>query len=111
MNGGGTVTCTYAEFPDHFGFFMPLAGITTVNEIRESSFDVKATGRLNKLYVQLLKENPDWASVERQHDMNHFMARPTNSALTPLASCRIRSSDSLNVGSFVACRPPRCVSR
>ncbi|QTC93394.1 class I SAM-dependent DNA methyltransferase [Brevundimonas goettingensis] len=75
LNGGGTVACTYAEFPDHFGFFLPLAGITTVKEIRESSFDVKATGRLNKLYVQLLKENPDWASIERQHDMNHFMAR------------------------------------
>lgn len=75
LNGGGTVACTYAEFPDHFGFFLPLAGITTVKEIRESSFDVKATGRLNRLYIQLLKENPDWASVERQHDMNHFMAR------------------------------------
>ena len=75
LNGGGTVACSYSEFPDHFGFFLPLAGITTVAEIRENSFDVKATGRLNKLYVQLLKENPDWASVERQHDMNHFMAR------------------------------------
>jgi hypothetical protein len=75
LNGGGTVACSYAEFPDHFGFFLTLAGITTVKEIRESSFDVKATGRLNKLYVQLLKENPDWATSERQRDMNHFMAR------------------------------------
>lgn len=75
LNGGGTVACSYAEFPDHFGFFLPLAGITTVKEIRESSFDVKATGRLNRLYIQLLKENPDWAKAERQHDMNHFMAR------------------------------------
>lgn len=75
LNGGGTVACSYAEFPDHFGFFLPLAGITTVKEIRESSFDVKATGRLNKLYIQLLKENPDWATADRQHDMNHFMAR------------------------------------
>lgn len=75
LNGGGTVACTYAEFPDHFGFFLPLAGITTVKEIRESSFDVKATGRLNRLYIQLLKENPDWAKAERQHDLNHFMAR------------------------------------
>lgn len=74
-NGGGTVACSYAEFPDHFGFFLPLAGITTVKEIQESSFDVKATGRLNRLYVQLLKENPDWATPARQHDMNHFMAR------------------------------------
>ncbi|MBB6193075.1 hypothetical protein FHS51_003331 [Sphingobium wenxiniae] len=73
MNGGGTVACAYAEFPDHFGFFLPLAGITTVEQIRESSFDIKATGRLNKLYVELLKDNPDWAS--RSVDMNHFMAR------------------------------------
>jgi len=73
MDGGGTVACSYAEFPDHFGFFLPLAGITTVEQIRESSFDIKATGRLNKLYVELLKDNPDWAS--RREDMNHFMAR------------------------------------
>ncbi|WP_292062754.1 class I SAM-dependent DNA methyltransferase [Brevundimonas sp. UBA7664] len=75
LNGGGTVACTYGEFPDHFGFFLPLAGITTVREIRDSSFDIKATGRLNRLYIQLLKENPDWANADRQHDMNHFMAR------------------------------------
>ncbi|MBB6193219.1 hypothetical protein FHS51_003475 [Sphingobium wenxiniae] len=73
MNGGGTVACAYSEFPDHFGFFLPLAGITTVEQIRESSFDIKATGRLNKLYVELLKDNPDWA--RRSADMNHFMAR------------------------------------
>jgi len=75
LNGGGTVACAYAEFPDHFGFFLPLAGITTVEQIKESSFDVKATGRLNRLYVELLKDNPDWAAAERQQDMNHFMAR------------------------------------
>ncbi|WP_341022408.1 class I SAM-dependent DNA methyltransferase [Brevundimonas diminuta] len=75
LTGGGTVACAYAEFPDHFGFFLPLAGITTVEQIKESSFDVKATGRLNRLYVELLKDNPDWAATERQNDMNHFMAR------------------------------------
>jgi len=73
LNGGGTVACSYNEFPDHFGFFLPLAGITTVEQIRESSFDIKATGRLNRLYIELLKDNPDWAS--RREDMNHFMAR------------------------------------
>ncbi|EKY30832.1 hypothetical protein HMPREF0185_00002 [Brevundimonas diminuta 470-4] len=75
QTGGGTVACSYADFPDHFGFFLPLAGITTVEQIKESSFDVKATGRLNRLYVELLKDNPDWAAAERQNDMNHFMAR------------------------------------
>ena len=61
MNGGGTIACEYANFPDKFAFFLPLAGITTVEQIRESSFDIKATGRLNKLYIELLKDNPDWA--------------------------------------------------
>ena len=75
LGSGETVACEYAEFPDHFGFFLPLAGITTVREIRESAFDIKATGRLNRLYVQLLKDNPDWGTEDRRHDMNHFMAR------------------------------------
>ncbi|MBL3619055.1 MAG: class I SAM-dependent DNA methyltransferase, partial [gamma proteobacterium endosymbiont of Lamellibrachia anaximandri] len=69
------VVCSYQDFPDHFGFFLPLAGISTVKQIRESSFDIKATGRLNKLYVQLIQDNPEWETAERRHDMNHFMAR------------------------------------
>lgn len=69
------IACEYKEFPDHFGFFLPLAGISTVKQIRESAFDIKATGRLNRLYVELLKDNPDWGTAERRHDMNHFMAR------------------------------------
>lgn len=70
-----TVVCTYTDFPNHFGFFLPLAGITTVQQLRESSFDIRATSRLNKLYVELRKENPEWDTAERRHDMNHFMAR------------------------------------
>ena len=73
--GGATVACAFHEVPDHFGFFLPLAGITTVEQIRESSFDIRATGRLNRLYVELLKDNPDWAHADRRVDMNHFMAR------------------------------------
>ncbi|MGB7414931.1 MAG: type IIL restriction-modification enzyme MmeI, partial [Thermosynechococcaceae cyanobacterium] len=57
---GETVACDYPDFHDHFGFFLPLAGITTVKQIRENAFDIKATGRLNRLYIELLKENPDW---------------------------------------------------
>ena len=69
------VFCAYGHFPSHFGVFLPLAGISTVKQIRESSFDIRATGRLNKLYVELLKDNPDWGTQARRHDMNHFMAR------------------------------------
>jgi hypothetical protein len=75
LTTGETVACGYQNFPDHFGFFLPLAGITTVKQVRESSFDIRATGRLNKLYVELLKDNPEWGTADRRHDMNHFMAR------------------------------------
>lgn len=72
---GETVACEYGKFSDHFGFFLALAGITTVKQIRENAFDIKATGRLNRLYIELLKENPDWGTAERREDLNHFMAR------------------------------------
>ena len=75
LSAGETIACDYPDFPDHFGFFLPLAGISTVKEIKDNPIDVRATGRLNKLYVELLRENPDWATSERRGDMNHFMAR------------------------------------
>ncbi|MCS3476260.1 hypothetical protein M2212_003106 [Bradyrhizobium elkanii] len=75
LTSGETVACAYADFPDHFGFFLPLAGITTVKQVRDSSFDIRATSRLNRLYVELLKDNPEWGTADRRPDMNHFMAR------------------------------------
>ena len=65
LNSGDVIVCDYPDFPEHFGFFLPLAGITTVKQISESAFDIKATGRLNRLYVELLKENPKWGSAAR----------------------------------------------
>lgn len=75
LTSGETVACAYKDFPDHFGFFLPLAGITTVKQISDDAFDIRATSRLNRLYVELLKDNPEWGTAERRHDMNHFMAR------------------------------------
>ena len=75
LGSGETVACAFKSFPDHFGFFLPLAGITTVRQISENAFDIRATSRLNRLYVELLKDNPEWGKAERRHDMNHFMAR------------------------------------
>jgi len=75
LASGETVACAYADFPDHFGFFLPLAGISTVRQISENAFDIRATSRLNRLYIELLKDNPEWGTAERRPDMNHFMAR------------------------------------
>tara|TARA_R110002167_G_scaffold110677_8_gene281497 strand:+ start:4121 stop:6901 length:2781 start_codon:yes stop_codon:yes gene_type:complete len=72
---GETIACDYQDLPNHFGVLLPLAGISTIKEIKDNPIDVRATSRLNKLYVELLKENPSWAKAERRADMNHFMAR------------------------------------
>ena len=75
LSSGDTLVCDYSDFPNKFAFFLQLAGISAIKQIKENSFDIRATSRLNKLYVELLKDNQDWASAERRADMNHFMAR------------------------------------
>jgi len=72
---GETVACDFSDFHNHFGFFLPLAGITTVKQIRENAFDIKATSRLNRLYIELLKENPEWEGEAKREALNHFLAR------------------------------------
>lgn len=64
-----------ADLGNHFGFFLPLAGISTVAEIKNNPIDIKATSRLNKLYLELQKENPDWTTPARRQELNQFMAR------------------------------------
>ena len=59
LASGETIACAYPDFADHFGFFLPLAGISTIQEIKDNPVDVRATGRLNKLFVELLRENPN----------------------------------------------------
>lgn len=75
LSGNEPLVCDYKDFPNHFGYFLPLAGIETIKQIAESSFDIRATSRLNRLYVELLKDNPSWGTAENGHQMNHFMAR------------------------------------
>jgi hypothetical protein len=75
VESGEPLACDWGDLPNHFHVFLPLAGITTVRQIGDNAFDIRATFKLNKLYVELLKTNPDWGSDERRADMNHFMAR------------------------------------
>ncbi|PHR60688.1 MAG: lactate dehydrogenase [Robiginitomaculum sp.] len=72
---GEVIACKLGDLPKHFGFLLPLAGITTVAELKNNPIDIKATGRLDKLYVALLQENEDWAKQENRDDFNHFMAQ------------------------------------
>ncbi len=73
--GGETVACALEDFPEHFGFFLPLAGISYTKELKDTKLDRSAARRLNKLYIELLRDNPEWGQEVRFHDMNHFMAR------------------------------------
>ena len=77
LNSGETLDCGFTDLPTHFGFLLPLAGITTVSEIKNNPIDIKATGRLDKLYVALLQDerNKNWAQEKNRERFNHFMAQ------------------------------------
>lgn len=75
LGSGEPLACDFEKLGHNFGFFLPLAGISTVAEIKNNPIDVRATGRLNKLYVELLKIDPDWATAEKRPHLNRFMAR------------------------------------
>ena len=75
LASGEVLSCAFSELGDNFGFFLSLAGISVVREVKDNPIDIKATSRLNKLYVELLKHNPDWASADGQIAFNQFLAR------------------------------------
>ena len=75
LNSGEPLFSDYARMGEHFGFFLPLAGISLTTELTDNPIDIKATIRLNKLYVELLRENPDWGSMQQRAALNRFLAR------------------------------------
>jgi hypothetical protein len=75
LKTGEVLFCEMANLEDHFGFFLPIAGIDRYEVVDENPIDIKATGRLAKLYDALVAENPDWATDAKRHAMNQFMAR------------------------------------
>ena len=68
VDSGETVTYAYTDFPNQFGFFLPWQGSPQSNNSVEahSTFDIRATGRLNRLYVESLKDNPDRGTADRR---------------------------------------------
>jgi hypothetical protein len=42
--------------------------VSTIRQIKDSPIDIKTTARLNKLFIELLKDNPEWAAEARWHD-------------------------------------------
>lgn len=72
---GDTLHCPFTELGDNFGFFLPAAGKERYRAVEENPVDVKATGKLARLYDALTRANPDWGSDERRHEMNQLMMR------------------------------------
>ena len=75
LKSGDTLHCAISELGTQFAFFLPAAGKDRYKAAEENPVDIKATGKLAKLYDALLKTNPDWATPDRRHDMNLFMTR------------------------------------
>lgn len=75
LRDGAPLACPYKDLPNHFGILLELAGISTTPPIDESTFDIRATNKLNKLYVELRRHNPEWDTDARRQDLNHFFAR------------------------------------
>ena len=63
----------FPKLNDRFDFFLPLAGMERYEVVAESPADIKATGRLAKLYDELLDHDPSWRI--RAHELNLFMTR------------------------------------
>ncbi|WP_274001538.1 DNA methyltransferase [Vibrio parahaemolyticus] len=55
--------------------FLPLAGQEGFRREQESEVDIKATGKLAKLYDALIEQNPDWLEGDKRHALNHFMTQ------------------------------------
>ncbi|WP_040309315.1 class I SAM-dependent DNA methyltransferase [Asticcacaulis biprosthecium] len=72
---GDTLHCPFNELGTHFAFFLPAAGKDRYQAAEENPVDVKASGKLAKLYDAMMRVNPDWKQAERRHDMNLFMTR------------------------------------
>ena len=65
----------YSKLNDHFDFFLPLAGLERYEAVAENPADIKAAGRVAKLYDAILAANRDWIDPGHTHALNLFMTR------------------------------------
>lgn len=75
LKSGEVLFCPLSKLDDKFGFFLPIAGIDRYEVADENPVDIKATGKLAKLYDALIAQNPAWATDAGRHAMNQFMTR------------------------------------
>lgn len=69
-----TLDIEILEFPIHFDFFLPMAGMEKAQHQFENPADVKAAERMGKLYDEIKKDNPT-DTEEQIHNLNVFLTR------------------------------------
>jgi hypothetical protein len=62
------------DLPRHFDFFLPWVGMEKAQHLIENPADVKAAGKMAKLFDEIKKDNPD-NSPEFIHGLNVFLSR------------------------------------
>jgi hypothetical protein len=67
--------CTIDKIKDEPQLFLPLTGQEGFRREAESEVDIKATGKLAKLYDALIEKNPEWLEGDKRHALNHFMTQ------------------------------------
>lgn len=67
--------CTVDTIKDEPQLFLPLTGQEGFRREEENEVDIKATGKLAKLYDALIEKNPDWLEGDKRHALNHFMTQ------------------------------------
>ncbi|MBY0548070.1 MAG: hypothetical protein K2W95_12315 [Candidatus Obscuribacterales bacterium] len=68
---GETLDVPITELPKRVSFFLPLTGKEKAKPHVESEADMKAAGRMGKLYDEIRRDNPDIES----HALNVFLCR------------------------------------
>lgn len=64
----------FEDFPMHYDFFLPWAGIEKQTYDDENIADIKAAQEMGKLFDKIKKDNPD-NSKETEHSINIFLSR------------------------------------
>lgn len=67
--------CTIETVKDEPQLFLPLTGQEGFRREAENEVDIKATGKLAKLYDALIEKNPEWLSDDKRHVLNHFITQ------------------------------------
>jgi len=69
-----TLDILFKEFPKHFDFFLPLAGLEKAKSKDENPADIKAAEKMAKLFDEIKRDNPT-KNETQVHNLNVFLSR------------------------------------